>query len=106
MQWGAARFCKQDEGEIPEEVEAKIFDTLLRIRSQDPAIYQKDVKFFQEEEEGDDAEGGGAAGKSKKAKPIYLKDMIAKQVRGSGLSWPHGTRMPLLLLTTWMVMND
>ncbi|EFJ52328.1 hypothetical protein VOLCADRAFT_102989 [Volvox carteri f. nagariensis] len=70
-----------DEGDIPEEVEAKIFDTLLRIRKQDPSIYQKDVQFFeevQEEAQEDDALAGKPAA-AKKAKPMYLKDMIAKQ---------------------------
>ncbi len=29
----------QDEGYIPEETDAKIFEALLRIKSKDPAIY-------------------------------------------------------------------
>lgn len=74
----------QDDGDIPEEVEAKILDTLLRIRSQDPTIYQKDVQFFKEED-GDELGEQETDGKpglraTKAAKPLYLKDMIAKQV--------------------------
>lgn len=75
----------QDEGEIPEETEAKIFETMLRIRQKDPAIYQKDVKFFDDEEEGgeevEEGAGGAKQKKAKKEKPMYLKDMIAKHVR-------------------------
>ncbi|GLC34476.1 hypothetical protein PLESTB_001257000 [Pleodorina starrii] len=79
---------EEDDGDIPEEVEAKIFDTLLRIRKQDPSIYEKDVQFFNEEgaEEGDDGADGGPGGKAgaKKARPMYLKDMIAKQALEHG----------------------
>ncbi|KAG2432858.1 hypothetical protein HXX76_008591 [Chlamydomonas incerta] len=71
---------EEDEGEIPAETEAKIFETMLRIRQKDPAIYQKDVKFFEDEEEGgEEGAGAGAQQKVKKEKPMYLKDMIAKQ---------------------------
>eukprot|EP00198_Chlamydomonas_reinhardtii_P001016 XP_001690351.1 predicted protein [Chlamydomonas reinhardtii] len=73
---------EEDEGEIPEETEAKIFETMLRIRQKDPAIYQKDVKFFDDEEEGgeevEEGAGGAKQKKAKKEKPMYLKDMIAK----------------------------
>ncbi|GIL71939.1 hypothetical protein Vretimale_611 [Volvox reticuliferus] len=71
---------EEDAGDIPDEVEAKIFDTLLRIRSQDPSIYQKDVHFFTEDDnETEDGLAGDKPAAVKKAKPMYLKDMIAKQ---------------------------
>ncbi|GFR40096.1 hypothetical protein Agub_g644 [Astrephomene gubernaculifera] len=77
---------EEDDGEIPVDTEAKIFETLMRIRRKDPAIYQKDVKFFDDEgEEGqggggeEEEEGGSKKPKSAKAKPVFLKDLIAKQ---------------------------
>lgn len=74
-------YYPQDEGEIPSDTEAQIFDTLLRIRRKDPAIYQKDVAFFnRDQEEGEGEEGEGVKTKPKKEKPMYLKDLIAKQV--------------------------
>ncbi|KAG2501152.1 hypothetical protein HYH03_000967 [Edaphochlamys debaryana] len=78
----SSEYESEDDGQIPEETEAKIFDTLLRIRSKDPSIYQKDVVFFQEEDEGaedEGAEGEGGKKKGRKEKPMFLKDMIAKQ---------------------------
>ncbi|GIL45728.1 hypothetical protein Vafri_2894 [Volvox africanus] len=78
---------EEDAGDIPDEVEAKIFDTLLRIRSQDPSIYQKDVHFFTEDDnETDDGLAGGdnKPTADKKVKRMYLKDMIAKQALDYG----------------------
>ena len=37
--------CLQDDGDIPEEAEAQILDTLLRIKRKDPLIYQSEVRF-------------------------------------------------------------
>lgn len=56
---------------------------MKRIRNKDPVIYKKDTAFFGDEgssddkEDGDKEEGGKKA--VKKSKPMYLKDVIAKQ---------------------------
>jgi hypothetical protein len=71
----------QDLGEIPEETEVAILETMLRIRKKDPAIYQPDFYFFGkgDEEEGSEEKVKGES-VSKKAKPLYLKDVLARQV--------------------------
>lgn len=82
----AAVRMQEDDGEIPEETEAQILETLIKIRRKDPSIYNKDVAFFQEPDSEGDEEGGegeGAAGGTKKAKPMALRQFIAKQVRGA-----------------------
>ncbi|KXZ47073.1 hypothetical protein GPECTOR_38g310 [Gonium pectorale] len=79
---------EEDDGEIPIDTEAKIFETLLRIRRQDPAIYQKDVQFFEEGDEEDGEGDDGGQKKDSKKKPMFLKDLIAKQA--SSLVLEHG----------------
>ncbi|KAL6754712.1 hypothetical protein V8C86DRAFT_312002 [Haematococcus lacustris] len=80
---------EEDDGAIPESTEAKIFETLLRIRSKDPAIYDPATRFFEPEDEGEGKaqEAGGAGGSQQKgSKPLYLKDVLAKQaLEGAGL---------------------
>ncbi len=74
----------QDDGYIPEDTERRIFETLLRIKRKDPAIYDSSVAFFPEpdEEAGkEEGEGGDGVGKAKGEKPLYLKDVLARQVR-------------------------
>ena len=59
----------------------------MRIKRKDPVIYQSDVHFFQKgEEEDEDGEGEGGAPPQKagaeavkKSKPLYLKDVLARQ---------------------------
>ena len=76
----------QDMGEIPEDTEAAILDTLVRIKRKDPLIYQPEVHFFKKDDDDDGEEGKGSDGiqqegvSEKKVKPLYLKDVIAKQV--------------------------
>lgn len=76
-------------GEIPDDTEEAILQTLLRIRAKDPLIYQSNVYFFQRgegEEEGEGADAGGDKGDApKKEKPLYLKDVLAKQVWSRGV---------------------
>lgn len=72
---------EDEDGLLPEETEAQIFETLNRIRQKDPSIYQKDVAFFKE-----GGGGGGGVGKSgeKKQKAVYLKDVVARQLLEGG----------------------
>lgn len=79
------RFVIQDDGQIPEDTEAAIFQTLLRIKRQDPAIYRPDVAFFEEgDDDGDDQDEAEEGGSKRAKRPMYLKDMLAKQVGGWG----------------------
>jgi protein KRI1 len=68
----------QDDGYIPEDTERRIFETLLRIRRKDPAIYDSSVAFFPEEAEGEDGQEKEKGPKDQK--PLYLKDVLARQV--------------------------
>jgi len=79
---------EEDDGEIPEAKEAQFLETLLRIRRREPAIYQPDVKLYSSSDASDasDAEEGGAeeGGKAKRRKPMYLKDVLARQALEGG----------------------
>jgi protein KRI1 len=73
-----------DNPRIPAKVDAKIFETLMKIRNKDESIYNKEAKFFSsdDEDEDDDNEDGApnkAATAAKKDKPMYLKDIIYQQ---------------------------
>jgi len=76
----------QDDGYIPEDTERRIFETLLRIKRKDPAIYDSSVAFFPAaaEGEGGDEEEDGEAARPRAQKPVYLKDVLARQV---GVHW-------------------
>jgi len=80
-----------DNPRIPAKVDAKIFETLMKIRNKDESIYNKEAKFFssddEEDDDDDDDEDGAptnnqaaaAAAAVKKDKPMYLKDVIYQQ---------------------------
>ncbi|GAX72819.1 hypothetical protein CEUSTIGMA_g274.t1 [Chlamydomonas eustigma] len=85
----------EDLGEIPEDTEEAILDTLLRIKHKDPIIYKPDIYFFkkEEEEEGEGLEdtkvpNTDAEEPPKKSRPLYLKDVLAKQ------ALEHGPEIP------------
>ena len=67
---------EDEDGSFPPVVDAKIFDTLTRIKRRDPSIYQADVKFFE-----DIGEGEVGTMKVKREKPIYLKDYVARSLQ-------------------------
>ena len=82
--------CQQDEGAIKPETEVKILDVIKRIRSKDPSIYDPSSDFFSKGKDGDDSDGDddddcdddsedeSAAKKTRRSKPMLLKDVIAK----------------------------
>jgi hypothetical protein len=73
----------------------QVLETLLRIRRQDPLIYQKDVRFFPEEEgQGEEADGEeeedeeeGARKPKRDDKPMYLRTVLAQQVGVADVVW-------------------
>lgn len=76
----------EDEGAnlLTNKVEDKIFQTLNRIRSKDPAIYDKDKVFFDD----DDFEDGGASGSSSKPSKreggVRYKDFLRETLMREG----------------------
>ncbi|GLT25100.1 hypothetical protein SLA2020_002520 [Shorea laevis] len=61
----------------------EFFDALIKVRSQDPRLKQKDVKLFEfDDDESSEQEGEQKEKKEKKA--VYLKDVVAKQLIEEG----------------------
>lgn len=61
--------------------------TLASLKSKDPAIYDKNTKFFkheESEEESDEEEGKEKKNKEKKQKPVTLKDYERKIILEKG----------------------
>lgn len=70
--------------------DSKFFDILTRLKNNDPEVLKTDVKFYESEEEDDDKEGDKKSkkeetkGKKKKEKPMYLKDIVARDLLENG----------------------
>ncbi|KAL3694447.1 hypothetical protein R1sor_008098 [Riccia sorocarpa] len=76
---------EDEDGLLPVKVDEKIFDTLAKIRRRDPSIYKPDASFFDDADDEDgDEDQGNANTTSKKQKPQYLKDVIARQLLEGG----------------------
>ena len=84
------------EEEDPEEIlgskksDLKFYDAIVRVKRNDPIIYQKNAKLYsssseeEEEEEEDEKKDGKNVKKSKKDKPLYIKDVVAKHLLEEG----------------------
>ncbi|KAI5066557.1 hypothetical protein GOP47_0019181 [Adiantum capillus-veneris] len=81
-----------DDGFVPPDTDARIFETLSKIKRKDPSIYSANAIFFYEDE-GEDTNVPEDADKvrpslssngSKPHKPVYLKDALAKQLLEDG----------------------
>ncbi|KAM0953931.1 putative KRR1 interacting protein [Dioscorea sansibarensis] len=74
-----------DESEDDEELagnsnkDLKLYDALVRIKKQDPALHEKDAKLFSSDDEEPD-ENPKPSKKGKKEGPQYLKDVMAKHL--------------------------
>ncbi|XP_024522328.1 protein kri1 [Selaginella moellendorffii] len=69
---------EDEDGVLPEKTEVRILETLARIKKKDPSIYKPEVKFFEDDgDEDEDVEEEKALKERKK--PVYLKDVVAKQ---------------------------
>ncbi|CAM6105228.1 unnamed protein product [Calypogeia fissa] len=72
---------EDDDGLLPARTEEKIFETLAKIKKRDPIIYSADTNFFGND---DDDEEEEELKKEKKQKPLYLKDVNARQLLEGG----------------------
>ncbi len=76
----------QDAGRIPEKTDAQIFETLMKIRQRDAAIYNPEAKFYESDAGETEDDGSGEDGaeherkRKKKLKALKLKDVIHQQV--------------------------
>lgn len=78
---------EDEDGLLPVRTDAQIFETLARIKKRDPSIYVSEAKFYDEEGDEDGREEGDGvepATKEKKKKPLYLKDVVARQLLDGG----------------------
>ncbi|MQL98401.1 hypothetical protein Taro_031111 [Colocasia esculenta] len=78
------------------KTDIQFYDAIVRVKKNDPAIYQKDSKLYssgdeeeEEEEEGEEGEEEEEEKKKKKPKakkerPLYIKDVVAKQLLEEG----------------------
>jgi protein KRI1 len=70
--------------------DGKFFDILSRLKNNDPEVLKTDVKFYESEDEEDDKDGDKKPkkdekyGKKKKEKPMYLKDVVARDLLENG----------------------
>ncbi|XP_010256656.1 PREDICTED: protein KRI1 homolog [Nelumbo nucifera] len=65
--------------------ELQFLDALVKVKKKEPIINQKDTKLFEsEDEEDDEEEEEEEKPKSSKEKPMYLKDVVAKQLIEEG----------------------
>ncbi len=53
----------------------------MRLKKKDPALKQPDVVLFPQPADSEDQDGEAAAAGDKKSKPMYLRTVLAKQVR-------------------------
>ncbi|KAL2645524.1 hypothetical protein R1flu_013111 [Riccia fluitans] len=74
---------EDEDGLLPLKTDEKIFETLARIKKRDPSIYKPETSFFDDEEE-EEEDLGKPKNNSKKQKPQYLKDVIARQLLEGG----------------------
>eukprot|EP00249_Psilotum_nudum_P021202 c28017_g1_i1 orf=39-2042(+) len=89
---------EDEDGVLPARTDAKIFETLSRIRRKDPSIYSQSVQIFDGAQEADDDGGGRTEEREKKKKPVYLKDALAKQLIEDGPcleEWPSTEKITL-----------
>ncbi|KAL3845548.1 hypothetical protein ACJIZ3_002951 [Penstemon smallii] len=67
--------------------DSKFFDALIKVKAKDPILSNKDVKLFcsdSESESNSDSESERKEKKKKEKKPMYLKDVVSKQLIENG----------------------
>ncbi len=71
----------EDAEALTKSVELGFFKTLALLKSNNPVIYDKSTKFFDEE-----AEGEEQPARAKKEKPMYLKDFERNRLLTKGVN--------------------
>ncbi|GLT36871.1 hypothetical protein SLA2020_112190 [Shorea laevis] len=61
----------------------EFFEALIKVRSQDPRLKQKDIKLFESDDD-ESSEQEGEQKEKKEKKAVYLKDVVAKQLIEEG----------------------
>ncbi|KAL1543854.1 protein KRI1 [Salvia divinorum] len=64
------------------KTDAKFFEALLKVKNQDPILREQDAKLFESDDEDSDEDENTAS--MKKGKPMYLKDVVSKQLIEAG----------------------
>ncbi|KAG9459487.1 hypothetical protein H6P81_003995 [Aristolochia fimbriata] len=76
---------ESDEEEDLAKKDLQFYEALVRVKKNDPIINQKDVRFFDSDEEDEKSEETDEnKQRKKKEKPMYLKDVMAKQLIEDG----------------------
>ncbi|XP_061197414.1 protein KRI1 homolog [Saccostrea echinata] len=70
----------EDAEALTAQLEEDWFKTLAALKSKDPRIYDKNVKFYHSEEEKSDDSSDEPGPSNKKEKPVYLKDYQRKVI--------------------------
>ncbi|XP_047958645.1 protein KRI1 homolog [Salvia hispanica] len=67
------------------KTDAKFFDALIKVKNQDPILREPDAKLFDSDsDDSDQDEDSSNKKKEKKGKPMYLKDVVSKQLIEAG----------------------
>ncbi|CAA6657007.1 unnamed protein product [Spirodela intermedia] len=69
---------EEDEVAGSKKTDIQFYDAIVRVKRNDPAIYQKDAKLRRRRR------GGRGNRKAKKEKPLYIKDVVAKHLLEEG----------------------
>ncbi|KAG6409871.1 hypothetical protein SASPL_127913 [Salvia splendens] len=64
------------------KTDANFFEVLIKVKNQDPILREQDAKLFESDDEDSDEEEDTAS--MKKGKPMYLKDVVSKQLIKAG----------------------
>ena len=74
---------EDEDGLLPARTDTQIFETLVKIKKKDPAIYAPEAKFYDdvgEEDEDEGQEDVDVKVVEKQKKKLYLKDVVARQL--------------------------
>lgn len=72
---------EDEDGWLPAKTDAQIFETLAKIKKKDPVIYSAEATFYDDDGEEEEEEEGLRV---EKKKPMYLKDVVARQLLEGG----------------------
>lgn len=71
---------EDEDGLLPARTDTQIFETLVKIKKKDPAIYAPEAKFYDDLDEENEDNGQEDVDVKKQKKKLYLKDVVARQL--------------------------